>query len=107
MVTKCGGWSARKNRCRTSRLTAPKPCWWTSKKRRSRGVSGRPSRDAMRLSSPPAPDRGAGRIEGAEVLGRRGVIPRDDDARTYAEALEMPNTYRKTFEIIGDENPIR
>ena len=50
---------------------------------------------------------GAGRIEAAEVLGRRGEIPRDDVARTFAEALEMPNTYRKTFEIIGGETPIR
>ncbi len=52
-------------------------------------------------------DEGAGRIETAETLGRRGEIPRDDVARTFAEALEMPNTYRKTFEIIGGETPIR
>src|SRR5215213_5713503 len=52
-------------------------------------------------------EEGAGRIEAAEFLGRRGKIPRDDVARTFAEALEMPNTYRKTFEIIGGETPIR
>jgi nucleoside-diphosphate-sugar epimerase len=52
-------------------------------------------------------EEGAGRIEAAEVLGRRGEIPRDDVARTFVEALEMPNTYRKTFEIIGGETPIR
>jgi uncharacterized protein YbjT (DUF2867 family) len=52
-------------------------------------------------------EEGAGRIEAAEVLGRRGEIPRDDVARTFAEALEMSNTYRKTFEIIGGETPIR
>jgi uncharacterized protein YbjT (DUF2867 family) len=52
-------------------------------------------------------EEGAGRIEAAETLGRRGEIPRDDVARTFAEALEMPNTYRKTFEIIGGETPIR
>ena len=52
-------------------------------------------------------EEGTGRIEAAEVLGRRGEIPRDDVARTFAEALEMPNTYRKTFEIIGGETPIR
>jgi uncharacterized protein YbjT (DUF2867 family) len=52
-------------------------------------------------------EEGAGKIEAAEVLGRRGEIPRDDVARTFAEALEMPNTYRKTFEIIGGETPIR
>src|ERR671911_3096554 len=52
-------------------------------------------------------EEGASRIEAAEVLGRRGEIPRDDVARTFAEALEMPNTYRKTFEIIGGETPIQ
>ena len=52
-------------------------------------------------------EEGAGRIEAAEVLGRRGEISRDDVAGTFAEALEMPNTYRKTFEIIGGETPIR
>jgi uncharacterized protein YbjT (DUF2867 family) len=52
-------------------------------------------------------EEGTGRIEAAETLGRRGEIPRDDVARTFAEALEMPNTYRKTFEIIGGETPIR
>ena len=52
-------------------------------------------------------EEGAGRIEAAEVLGRRGELPREDVARTFAEALEMPNTYRKTFEIIGGETPIR
>ena len=52
-------------------------------------------------------EEGAGRIAAAEVLGRRGEIPRDDVARTFAEALEMPNTFRKTFEIIGGETPIR
>src|SRR5829696_7589205 len=188
MVTRCGGWSARRSKQATSRRTAPKACWWTLKKTRSRGVSGMPSRAAMRSSSPLAPDRGAGpsarrrwdyggaaklveaaekhvvrrylmlssmgagdpgsgseamqpylfakaradervqesdldytiirpgslteeegagRIEAAEVLGRRGEIPREDVARTFAEALEMPNTYRKTFEIIGGETPIR
>jgi uncharacterized protein YbjT (DUF2867 family) len=52
-------------------------------------------------------EEGAGRIEAVENLGRRGEIPRDDVAGTFAEALEMPNTYRKTFEIIGGETPIR
>src|SRR5215207_766572 len=52
-------------------------------------------------------EEGAGMIEAAEVLGRRGEIPREDVARTYAEALEKPNTYSKTFEIIGGETPIR
>src|SRR3712207_1566380 len=48
-------------------------------------------------------EEGAGRIEAAEALGRRGKIPRDDVARTFAEALEMPNTYRKTLAIIRSE----
>ena len=52
-------------------------------------------------------DEGTGRIEAAESLGRRGEISRDDVARTFAEALEMENTYGKTFEVIGGETPIR
>jgi uncharacterized protein YbjT (DUF2867 family) len=52
-------------------------------------------------------EEGAGRIEAAEVLGRRGEIPRDDVARTFADALEMENTYRKTFEILAGDTPIR
>jgi uncharacterized protein YbjT (DUF2867 family) len=52
-------------------------------------------------------DEGNGTIEAAEKIGRRGEIPREDVARTFAEALEMPNTFRKTFEIIGGETPIR
>ena len=52
-------------------------------------------------------DEGTGRIEAAESLGRRGEISRDDVARTFAEALEMDNTYRKTFEILTDDTPIR
>ena len=52
-------------------------------------------------------DGGRGTIDAAEKLGRRGEIPREDVARTFAEALEMPNTFRKTFEIIGGESPIR
>jgi uncharacterized protein YbjT (DUF2867 family) len=42
-------------------------------------------------------EEGKGSIEAAESLGRRGEIPRDDVARTFAEALEMSNTHRKTF----------
>jgi hypothetical protein len=33
----------------------------------------------------------------AEQLGRRGEIPREDVARTFALALESENTYHKTF----------
>jgi uncharacterized protein YbjT (DUF2867 family) len=42
-------------------------------------------------------EEGTGRIEAAESLGRRGEISRDDVARTFADALETGNTYRKTF----------
>jgi uncharacterized protein YbjT (DUF2867 family) len=52
-------------------------------------------------------DEGTGTIEAAEKLGKRGEIPREDVARTFAEALENKNTYHKTFEIIGGETPIR
>jgi uncharacterized protein YbjT (DUF2867 family) len=52
-------------------------------------------------------EEGTGRIEAAEALGRRGEISRDDVARTFAEALEMGTTYRKTFEILAGDTPIR
>src|SRR5215212_895771 len=52
-------------------------------------------------------DEGTGRIEAAESLGRRGEISREDVARTFAEALEMENTHRKTFEILAGDTPIR
>jgi uncharacterized protein YbjT (DUF2867 family) len=51
-------------------------------------------------------DDGKGTIEAAEKLGRRGEIPREDVARTFADALESENTYQKTFEILSGETPI-
>ena len=42
-------------------------------------------------------EEGTGIIEAAETLGRRGEISRDDVARTFAEALELENTYNRTF----------
>jgi uncharacterized protein YbjT (DUF2867 family) len=48
-----------------------------------------------------------GRIEAAEALGRRGEISRSDVARTFAEALEMENTYGKAFEILAGDTPVR
>ena len=42
-------------------------------------------------------DGGTGAIEAAEKLGRRGEIPREDVASTFAAALENENTYHKTF----------
>src|SRR3712207_4780551 len=50
---------------------------------------------------------GTGRIDAAQSLGRRGQISRDDVARTFADALEMRNTYGKTFEILAGDTPIR
>jgi uncharacterized protein YbjT (DUF2867 family) len=52
-------------------------------------------------------DEETGRIEAAKHLGRRGEISRDDVARTFAEVLALENTYRKTFEILAGDTPIR
>src|SRR4029453_2012745 len=41
----------------------------------------------------PTEDEGTGKVEAAESLGRRGEIPREDVARTFADALENENTY--------------
>ena len=52
-------------------------------------------------------EEGTGSIEAAQSLGRRGQISRDDVARTFADALEMRNTYGKTFEILAGDTLIR
>jgi nucleoside-diphosphate-sugar epimerase len=52
-------------------------------------------------------EEGTGRIEAAQTLGRRGQVSRDDVARTFADALEMRNSYGKTFEILSGDTPIR
>lgn len=51
-------------------------------------------------------EAGTGRIDAAGSLGRYGEIPREDVARTFAAALEAPETYRKKFEILAGETPI-
>jgi uncharacterized protein YbjT (DUF2867 family) len=50
-------------------------------------------------------DGGRGTIDAAVKLGQ-GEIPREDVARTFADALENDNTYHKTFEILSGETPI-
>ena len=52
-------------------------------------------------------EEGTGRIEAAQSLGRRGQISRDDVARTFADALEMRNTYGKTFVTPRDTPTLR
>src|SRR5918995_183949 len=51
-------------------------------------------------------DRGTGRIEAAESLGRRGEIPRDDVAATLVAVLDEPATVGRTFEVLGGEEEI-
>jgi nucleoside-diphosphate-sugar epimerase len=51
-------------------------------------------------------EEGTGRIDAAESLGRRGEIPRDDVAATFAAALEAENTFGKTFEILSGDTPV-
>jgi uncharacterized protein YbjT (DUF2867 family) len=51
-------------------------------------------------------DEGTGHIDAAENLGRRGEIPREDVASTFAAALQNHDTYRKTFDILSGDTPI-
>ena len=51
-------------------------------------------------------DEGTGHIDAAENLGRRGEIPREDVASTFAAALQDHDTYRKTFDILSGDTPI-
>jgi uncharacterized protein YbjT (DUF2867 family) len=51
-------------------------------------------------------DAGAGRIDVAERLGRRGQIPRGDVAAALVAVLDAPNTIGKTFEVLSGSTPI-
>jgi uncharacterized protein YbjT (DUF2867 family) len=51
-------------------------------------------------------DPGAGRIDVATTLGRRGEIPRDDVAATLLAVLDEPSTVGKTFELFSGEQEI-
>lgn len=57
-------------------------------------------------SGSPTDEEGAGRIEAAEHLGRRGEMPREDVARTLALGLESPDTSGKTLEVLAIETPV-
>ncbi len=48
---------------------------------------------------------GTGRVDAAELLGRRGKIPREDVARAIVVTLEIQSTVGKTFELLSGENP--
>lgn len=51
-------------------------------------------------------EKGTGRIDAAESLGRYGEISREDIARAFVLALEAENTSGKTFEILSGDTPI-
>lgn len=51
-------------------------------------------------------DRGTGRVEVAEALGRRGEITREDTAAVLLAVLETDSTVGRAFEVIGGETPI-
>jgi uncharacterized protein YbjT (DUF2867 family) len=51
-------------------------------------------------------DPGAGRIDAATTLGRRGEIARDDVAATLLAVLDEPSTVGKTFELFSGEQEI-
>ena len=50
---------------------------------------------------------GAGRVEAAPVIARRGEITRADVAEVMAATLELANTVGKTFDLLSGETPIR
>lgn len=50
---------------------------------------------------------GAGTIEAAPIIGRRGEITRADVAAVMAATLELGNTVGKTFDLLSGGTPIR
>ena len=49
---------------------------------------------------------GAGAVEAAPIIGRRGEIARADVAAVMAATLELGNTVGKTFDLLSGETPI-
>ncbi len=50
---------------------------------------------------------GAGTVEAAPIIGRRGEITRADVAEVIAATLELGNTVGKTFDLLSGKTPIR
>ncbi|PGT91572.1 SDR family oxidoreductase [Bacillus sp. AFS040349] len=50
-------------------------------------------------------EKGIGKITAGNEVPR-ATIPREDVATTIIEALENPNTYHKSFDIVSGEDPI-
>jgi uncharacterized protein YbjT (DUF2867 family) len=51
-------------------------------------------------------DPGAGRVELAPELNRRGQIPRDDVALVLLEVLQAGNTVGKRFDLLAGDTPV-
>jgi uncharacterized protein YbjT (DUF2867 family) len=49
---------------------------------------------------------GAGTVDAARALGRRGEITRDDTALVLLEALQRPNTIRLAFDVLEGPTPV-
>lgn len=51
-------------------------------------------------------EAGTGMVEAAPSLGKRGEIPREDNARVIVAALERENTFGQTFEVLSGDTPV-
>jgi uncharacterized protein YbjT (DUF2867 family) len=51
-------------------------------------------------------DPGAGTVEAARALGRRGSITRDDTALVLLETLRAPNTIGVAFDVLAGPTPV-